>query len=145
MQQISQKVKKYTGDSDSGFQLFKRQKIYRETGEVYLDRTIIIRCFLGAIMFHKIYLTDNDCLHDHPWGFMSVILKGGYVEHTKTSSRLYGAGSILFRKPEFAHRLEVWQPTWTLVFTTKKVRDWGFHTPKGWLRWFNYKSTNSCE
>lgn len=139
------KDKSYKEDGDSKFQLFKRQIIKRESGDVYLDRLILIRCFLGAIMFHRIYLTDSDCLHDHPWPFLSIILKGGYVEHTKDGAKLYGAGSILFRNAKFTHRLEVYQPTWTLVFTGSKVRDWGFHTPKGWLNWFNYKSTNSCE
>lgn len=137
--------KPYKEEADEKFQFFKRQIIRRESGEVYLDRMIIIRWFFGAIMFHRIYLTDSDCLHDHPWSFLSIILKGGYIEHTKTSSKLYGTGTILFRKSEFAHRLEVYQPTWTLVFTGRKVRDWGFHTPKGWLNWFKYKSTNSCE
>ncbi len=136
----------YTEQADSANWLFwKKQIIKRESGETYLYRRIIFRSPFGSLMFHKIYLTDNDCLHDHPWGFMSIILKGGYVEHTKTGSKLYGVGSILLRKPEFAHRLEVWQPTWTLVFTTPKKRTWGFWTPKGWIRWIYYKSTNSCE
>lgn len=112
----------------------------------YLIRYSIFNCPWFSIKIHKIMLSDDDCMHDHPWSFLSIILKGGYVEHTPAGSKLFGAGSILWRPNPWIHKLEIWQPAITLVITFKKVRVWGFHTPSGWLPWFNYiREGRRCE
>ncbi len=94
-------------------------------------------------------LSDYDCHHDHPWAFISFILKGGYVEYSeshKNGSKLYGPGSILYRKAEYSHKLEIHQPCWTFVITFKKVREWGFITRKGWVPWRRYAhSSDRCD
>lgn len=142
--------------SEKGLLFWKRQPIYREgTDQIYLDRTIIIRCMFGSIMFHKIYLTDADCMHDHPWSFRTLILKGGYWEQTPCNytqdgqkEKWYGAGSFLYRPADWIHRLRVKEDgkaTWTLVFTSTKKRSWGFWTPRGWLPWRKYTNVGKCE
>ncbi len=124
--------------------LYKKRVIYRSDNQPYLIRRSIFTCKYFAIKIHNILLSDYDCQHDHPWSFVTIILKGGYVEHTQNGSKVYGAGSILFRPSEFLHRLEIHQPVWSLVITFKKVREWGFKTPSGWVKWFNYDSKSSC-
>ena len=95
------------------------------------------------VYLHHIMRSDAERhLHDHPWSFVSIILRGGYREHTMDGSRDYKAPAILFRPATWAHKLELQQPAWTLVFATKTVRRWGFLTEKGWCFWRNYDYTN---
>ncbi len=103
-------------------------------------------------------------MHDHPWNFISIILKGGYVEYREKTefdplaieglddthpvwieTRIYHPGQILFRKATDKHKLEIHQHAITLVITFKKIRNWGFWTPKGFVGWQQYEPSNKCE
>lgn len=127
----------------------KRKIIYREDGSPYLIRWNIFECKYFSLKLHKILLSDYDCPHDHPWTFISLIFAGGYVEYREVNgkwiSEIKHPLDILYRSAETKHRLELHQPAWTLVLTLKKRRQWGFWTKEGWLPWFKYNSTNSCE
>lgn len=155
--------------------MFRKKIITRQTGEPYLIRRYIIKTKLFQVVIHKILKSDDDCLHDHPWNFITFILKGGYWEGTTPEQVLkseaeiehykkligdngvyykwYGRFSILFRKAEWKHRLKleptkIWggsKPVTTLVIMFKRRREWGFFTKRGWVEWFNYKSTQNCE
>lgn len=125
--------------------LYKKKVIYKEDNKPYLIRYTLLTSRLFSIKIHNILLSDYDCQHDHPWSFFTIILKGGYVEYNPKGSRLYGAGSILYRPAKYIHRLDIFQSTWTFVITFKKVREWGFWTNNGFVKWFNYSSTNNCE
>ena len=105
---------------------------------VYLIRYSLFKCPWFAVKLHKIILSDEDYFHDHPWSFISIILKGGYIEHTPERSRLYGAGSILWRPSPSIHKIQVYQPATTLVITFKKTRTWGFYTGSGFVKWFDF-------
>lgn len=136
---------------------FKKRVICREDGKPYLIRWNLFECCWFSLKVHKILISDYDCHHDHPWSFLSFILWGGYVEHVTRyreagsakvkyiTSHLYGPGSILFRRADHIHRLEIHQPAWTFVITFKKIKEWGFYTPAGFVKWFRYRTTNSCE
>jgi len=142
---------KYPKDDESRERfllLFKKTvlRIRNQEGAIYLIRYTLFTCSLFSVKVHRILISDDDCLHDHPWSFISIIIKGGYVEHTFKGKKLYGAGSILWRKAPAPHRLEVFQPATTLVITFKRVRDWGFYTPSGWKLWSSYvRSGQKCE
>lgn len=98
---------------------------------------------------HKIIRSDDDrALHDHPWWNLSVILAGGYYEIVPRDPGSFDAasaghrrvwrapGSIVLRPARAAHRLEVGpKPCWSLFVTGPRVRNWGFHCPKGWVHW----------
>jgi hypothetical protein len=93
---------------------------------------------------HEIRGSDKDtykghlAYHDHPWPYTTVILTGGYWEHTPMidhegyiigdSKKFYGPGSILRRKPGHLHYLEMGDKgtTWTLFMRGKRVQEWGF-------------------
>lgn len=138
--------------------LFKKTVITREDGIPYLIRYTLFNLGFISLKLHHILQSDDDCLHDHPWTFLSIILKSGYREHRFTGDHLsaaqnitqyndYGPGCILYRPAHFAHRLELkpGKTAWTLVFTFKRVREWGFFTRKGWVAHYNYNSTGGCE
>jgi hypothetical protein len=126
--------------------------ILHQNGQPYLIRRYVVpRNNYLNVYLHKFVRSDYDeALHDHPWWFISMILKGQYVEHQlagKMSHRQ--AGSIAFRKATTMHRVELfyqdnqWKlgegytpvPVWTLVITGRRVREWGFACPKGWCPW----------
>lgn len=94
---------------------------------------------------HHILRSDLDRhLHDHPWDYTTIILRGGYWEElfedeTRKTTKLtwHGPGSILQREARSMHRLrlpEVLNPdltsrtqtAWTLFFMGQKKQDWGF-------------------
>lgn len=87
--------------------LFKPKKdIYRKDGKIYLKRWTLFECKLFSLKIHKILLTDDECLHDHPWNFISIILKGGYVEYrdviekVTTVKRYMKIQDIMNKNPE---------------------------------------------
>lgn len=124
---------------------FKSKTIYREDHKPYMKRFTVFYCKWFSIKFHQILLSDYSCMHDHPWAFITFLIRGGYVEYTPGSSRLYGRFSLLYRPADYVHRLEIHQPVWSIVISFKKIQAWGFYTKKGWVHWRGYTSTNSCE
>lgn len=88
------------------------------------------------IYLHNIVRSDDDrALHDHPWWNVSILLRGYYREVTPDGVFTRGRGSIVFRRAEASHRLEVDGPTWSLFITGPNVREWGFWCPQGWKHW----------
>jgi hypothetical protein len=93
------------------------------------------------IMLHKICLSDPDDLHDHPWWYATLILKGGYWEVTPKGRFWRGAGHFRVSSPTSLHRLEIpegAQGAWTLFFRGSKIRDWGFVKDGQWMYHRNY-------
>lgn len=94
--------------------------------------------FGWGLRVHEIRSSDDErAYHDHPWPFLSVVLKGGYCEHEPIfdSSGLFvgdfcqwhGPGSVIFHKAGDFHRLELTQgPATTLFLSLKKRQHWGF-------------------
>src|SRR4051794_40321026 len=76
---------------------WKWQSITRADERPYLVRLIVFRCPWFACYLHWFHGNDDACLHDHPWGFISFILAGGYWETTPRGRRWYGPGSLLVR------------------------------------------------
>lgn len=66
------------------------------------------------IYYHIVLRSDDDrALHDHPWWSFSIVLEGGYFEHTISAGGVhkrewFGPGQMKFRwSGKFAHRLEL--------------------------------------
>lgn len=187
---------------------FRKKVITRDDLNPYLIRYSFVP-FGGrfhnwfAMKIHNIVLNDDMCQHDHPWWFVSILLRGGYYEWKpvtykdqlrfvknktwwkmmenceirRTESlekagdatgyeyrKWYRPGSILIRRPNQLHRLELkktkceicavdscisgclpLRQAWSLVFTFLKVRPWGFITKHGWIEWMKYKQESHCE
>lgn len=152
------------------FVFFKKTVITREDLIPYLIRTTIFSIGTWfSIKLHKIIQSDDACLHDHPWPFVTFILKGGYYEWTYIppftkkdeylevqsspdgkwiGKKWHGPGSVLYRPSSWAHKLELKDndkvPATTLVFTFKINRKWGFFAKNGWIYWRNYNHQEHC-
>lgn len=112
----------------------------------YLRRWWIIpRNRVFNVYLHEFRHSDDDrALHDHPWLFnVSILLHRNYREHTKRGVKLLQAPAIKIRIGPSPHRIELFSdhdtgepiPCWTLFITGPRVREWGFHCPRGWVHW----------
>lgn len=109
-----------------------------EKDDPYLLRWWLIpRNRFFNVYLHKFLRDDDDrALHDHPWPSVSIVLKGCGIEHLPDRKRVFRAQDVIFRRAKHAHRIELVSPVvWTLFITGPRVRDWGFHCPKGWVPW----------
>lgn len=113
----------------------------------YLRRWFVIpRNRWFNIYLHNIRKSDDDrALHDHPWVNCSIILRGSYIEAVPGGGGMEGkfrdTGSVVFRRPTARHRLILTDnaaPVWTLFITGPRIREWGFHCPKGWVHWKDF-------
>ena len=123
-------------------------------GDLYLSRWTLLGRRIGrpgsrAVFLHRFMRSDHHDLHDHPWPFVSVVLAGGYWEHTPadlanpagpTKRRWYGPGRVLVRPAEWRHRVELppGREAWTVVIRGPKSRSWGFYCPAGYVDWRTY-------
>lgn len=87
-----------------------------------------------AAVFHRFSAPDNGPPHDHPWGFRSIVLVGGYVEQVfqldGTSELVrHDPGDSFHIKAGHIHRIvELPQgECWTLILPGPSERTSGFY------------------
>lgn len=123
-------------------------------------------CFYrwGTVRIYLHHFVGDDWsrdFHDHPKRFISIGLKGRYVEQTPIFDPGMGpidmvtfdraANEELFVAPwirtfpaEHRHRIVLDEPVndppdcWTLVFTFPATREWGFWPGNRWVQWEQY-------
>ena len=103
--------------------------------ELYLSRLNLIKTPWFSVKLHWIHRPDPDRdLHDHPWPFIALILRGSYCEY-ESKDPLNQKGEIRwirwlnYKNTKTAHRISsVTNNVLTLVMTGPKNRkkDWGF-------------------
>lgn len=135
--------------------LFQFKEIgWADIGERF-TRYAIWRTRWFNVYLHQLYAPNwhPEC-HDHPWGFVALLLWRGYLERVPSArpcacqivGRYWGRpegwhhalcvrtkdvrrypGQILFRPATFTHNvITPYGTSWSLVITTAKSRDWGF-------------------
>jgi hypothetical protein len=138
------------------FQRLGRYRIImdRVNGEPYLERYYVFlrdrERFPFNVFVHKFLKSDPDDVHDHPWPYATLILKGGYWEWTpqfdsegrKTGeiAKWCGPGSFRRATAHTFHRVELDPEVecWTLFMPGIKQRDWGFLVKNKWVQWEQY-------
>lgn len=157
---LGNKESERVGQSTEGRKVFRRWKLggfeYRSDiiAHDYMRRWLLKTPWF-MLRVHHILRGDKDGeFHDHPMSFLSVILKGGYTEHTPVRglvpklqnfidqckggisfAQFYGPGSVIFRRGEDLHWLELppGKTAWTFLITSPFYRRWGFQTISGWI------------
>ena len=125
--------------------LGRKRVIYDRDGKVpYLIRYYLFlkerKNFPFNITLHKVLVSDEPTLHDHPWGYATFILKGGYWEHTPNGRFWRRPGSIRFARCHSLHRVEL-EPgvdVWTLFIPGPKLKEWGFIREGEWVQHEQY-------
>jgi len=137
----------------------KRIIMDRVENEPYLERYYVFlkdrTWFPFNVFVHKFLKSDPDDVHDHPWPYATLILKGGYYEWIPQFNtdgiksceiRLWrGPGHFRICKPNSYHRIELKEgvTAWTLFMPGPKKREWGFLVDNKWIPnddYLKYKS-----
>ena len=76
--------------------------------------------------------------HDHPVSFLSLTVRGSYLEWRPQGSRRQRLKLI---RATDLHRITEADPgTVTLVLNGPNTRVWGYQTPDGWVDWRTYRA-----
>lgn len=121
----------------------------RQSNLPYLERYYIFlkdrKRFPFNVFIHKFLKSDPDDVHDHPWKYATLILKGGYYEWipdfdstgTKIGATRHWRGPGHFRmcSANSYHRIELKPDVecWTLFMPGPQRREWGFLVNNQWV------------
>ncbi len=139
----------------------KRIVLDRQSNEPYLERYYVFlrdrKWFPFNVFLHKFLKSDPDDVHDHPWPYATLILKGGYYEWTpvfdKDGKKIAemctwrGPGHFRICKATSYHRIEL-DPNvtaWTLFMPGPQKREWGFLVKNKWIphgEYLDYRKNN---
>ena len=137
----------------------KRIVMDRQNDEPYLERYYLFlkdrNRFPFNVFLHKFLKSDPDDVHDHPWPYATLILKGGYYEWTpvfdasgkKIAEKCAWRGPGHFRmcRATSYHRIEL-DPNvtaWTLFMPGPQKREWGFLVKNKWIHNEQYLTGNA--
>jgi hypothetical protein len=127
----------------------KRIIMDRESNEPYLERYYVFlkdrTRFPFNVFIHKFLKSDPDDVHDHPWPYATLILKGGYWEwipQFDKDGKKFGEiahwrkpGHFRVCKANSYHRIEL-DPSvecWTMFMPGPQRREWGFLVNNRWI------------
>ena len=105
-----------------------------ELGAIYLARTMWIKFHRLGVYTHRIYRPDTArAVHDHPWPFLTVILRGGYEEEIRGRRYMRRPGYIGWRGRGFRHRITALrgESALTLVIRGRNNDRWNFYNKAG--------------
>jgi hypothetical protein len=127
----------------------KRIVMDRQDNEPYLERYYLFlkdrKHFPFNIFLHKFLKSDPDDVHDHPWSYATIILKGGYYEWTPNfdsqsanigeTRHWRGPGHFRVCSANSYHRIELKEGTdcWTMFMPGPQRREWGFLVNNKWI------------
>lgn len=118
--------------------------------DVYMIRYFVIKSRWLNLYIHRFMRSDRDDLHDHPWNFVTYLVRGAYTEKkwnpkTKTidvtrrfNHHTHGpikANVFVYRRATDQHQVITDQvytmqgadnAPLTVCLTGPKIRDWGF-------------------
>lgn len=113
-------------------------KCHPEIGPLMIRYYLLRTRWVGVFLHHFLRSDRDRHCHDHPWAFITLLLSGGYFEHTPAGTFWRRRFSVLFRPAVWQHWVEVRRPVWTLVVRFRRVRMWGFWTEEGFVDWQTY-------
>jgi hypothetical protein len=128
----------------------KRIILDRASKEPYLERYYVFlkdrTWFPFNVFIHKFIKSDPDDVHDHPWPYATLILKGGYNEwvptfdeHGKKIGEVChwrGPGHFRICSANSYHRIEMVEgvAAWTMFMPGPQKREWGFLVKDKWIQ-----------
>lgn len=115
----------------------------------YVYRWVFGFRWIGSIRLHHWLGRDDDrAKHDHPWWFITLVLRGWYIDASPGKNRVISAGDIRFRPALHRHTvIPARAGCWTLVLTGPEKRDWGFWPDGKFVKankWFFSRGHHPC-
>lgn len=121
----------------------------------YLYRYVLVLFGYSIRLHHWVRSDDKRFFHDHPFNFITIVLKGSYTDvsplyfpltkdlvlkrnqFTKSLNEnnecigiklfeILKPGAIKYRLAAHKHYVEVPKNCWTLLFCGRSIRKWGF-------------------
>lgn len=139
----------------------KRVILDRQSDEPYMERYYLFlkdrKRFPFNIFLHKFLKSDPDQVHDHPWAYATLILKGGYWEwlpqfnsegHKVNELQVWrGPGHFRVSSADSFHRIELDTSVecWTLFMPGPQRREWGFWFKDKWVQHEEYMAQKRQE
>lgn len=127
----------------------KRIIMDRQCNEPLLTRYYLFlkdrKRFPFNMFLHKFHKGDPGDVHDHPWPYATLILKGGYYEWVPKfdssgkkidEERMWrGPGHFRLCRATSYHRIELCEGVtpWTLFMPGPHKREWGFLVDNKWI------------
>lgn len=116
----------------------------------YLYRWTFVFFGFSVRLHHWIRSDDKRFFHDHPFNFVSIILKGEYENVTPNGRFKVKAGSFWYATGDKKHYLDIPEKgAWTLLFCGRPYRKWGFWTKQNQkmrpLRYFSRYGIPPCD
>ena len=127
----------------------KRVIMDRQCNEPLLTRYYLFlkdrKRFPFNVFLHKFHKGDPGDVHDHPWPYATLILKGGYYEWVPKfdsngkkidEERMWrGIGHFRLCRATSYHRIELCEGVtpWTLFMPGPHKREWGFLVDNKWI------------
>jgi len=120
---------------------YRKRVIKDINGDDYLQRYyVFLKDRVSSpfnIFIHKFLLSDTDDMHNHPWSYITIILKGGYWEETFVDNDLNkervkkwcGPGYFQYVDANHIHRITLKDNVdcWTLFIPFSQKQEWGFY------------------
>lgn len=145
-----------------------RKRYIGGTEDPLVIRWILFRTPWCAVFLHKLCRSDYErALHDHPWPFVSIVLKGEYLEVvTENNAAIHRRRwSVAYRPAAWRHRVVLtrekinfrattprselhvpYRPCWTLMLVGPRQRRWGFWVDGQFCWWRKHNpDLNICE
>tara|TARA_Y100001958_G_C21237225_1_gene563972 strand:- start:1356 stop:2180 length:825 start_codon:yes stop_codon:yes gene_type:complete len=127
---------------------FKKIIYERTNNTPYLERFYLFLknrdTFFFNIFLHRFLNSDQDDIHDHPWGFFHIVISGGYWEYitvNEDGTTLDQGIKKVWRSPgyynivssQYKHRIVLSdEKPWTLFIPFERHDTWNFWIPLVW-------------
>jgi hypothetical protein len=118
------------------------KEIRSKEGKLHFRRWQILKTPWFSIYIHGIYAPDQDKhLHNHPWDYKSLVLKGSYIEETNNGVNLLKFGSVTSRNGEDYHKIKtlLTNSVYTLFIVSPAKRTWGYQVDGKWMHNEEYR------
>ncbi len=109
----------------------------------------ISRLFGCDVFLHRFIRSDYaQDMHDHVARFISIGVRGRYVELTPDGEMEWRAPWIRTFPANHIHTIKLYpnETAWTMVIIFRlKRKEWGFWKDGAWIHWRKYLRQNKCD
>lgn len=115
----------------------------------YCYRWVLNLGLFAIRLHHWVGSDDERALHNHPYWFITFVIKGAYEDVTESGSELLKAFTIRFRKASHTHTVRLkTKDCWTLLISGPPIHQWGFFTKNRFWKsasYFDKFGKHQCE
>lgn len=119
------------------------KEIRSKDGVLHFRRWQLFKCKWFSIYLHGIYESDKDQhLHNHPWDYRSIVLKGSYIEETESGLNILSPGKVSKRVGSDYHKINrlLSKSVYTLFIVSPIKRIWGYLVNGKWMDHETYRN-----